>query len=173
MSGPEGKRRRQKATTAADHGPGERPILPDLPLATPDGRPCRLSDYSKKGSLVVLFSGGAECGPCRHAIISDLCGRPEAYAAMGATAVLVLRCSSVEAELVRRREGLAVPVLLDVSGEACRIAGAQLPDGKASTALVVTDSSGRICLESRADQNGLLPTRETVFSCLRSIAQER
>lgn len=144
-------------------------MLPDLQLASPDGRACHLSDYRGDRKLVALFSGGAECGPCRHAVINDLCGRPEEYEAVGATAVLVLRCSSLEAELVRRREGLTTPVLLDLAGDACRMLGALSPDGRVATAIVVTDWSGRIYLESRPDQNALLPTREAVFECLRSI----
>jgi peroxiredoxin len=146
-----------------------RPILPDLQLASPDGRPIRLSDYRKDRNLVALFSGGAECGPCRHAIMSDVCGKPDEYAQEGAVPLVVLRCSSVEAELVRHREGLTVPVLVDQTGEACRLVGAQSPDGRAATAIVVTDCAGRIYLASRPDQNDLLPTREAILTCLRSM----
>ncbi len=149
--------------------PGKKDVLPDLQLAWPDGRPIRLSGYRQDRSLVALFSGGAECGPCRHAIMSDICGQPDEYAQAGAVALLVLNCSPVEAELVRRREGLAVPMLLDPAGEACRVVGARSPDGKAATAVVVTDCAGRVYLASHPDQNGLPPTREAIFSCLRSI----
>jgi peroxiredoxin len=147
-------------------------LLPDLQLAAPDGRPVHLSDYRQDRNLVAVFSGGAECGPCRHAILSDVCGKPEEYTEAGSTVVLVLRCSSLEAELVRRRERLTVPVLLDPGGDACRVVGAQSPDGQPATAIVVTDSAGRIYLESRWDRDALLPTREAIFRCLQSIPPE-
>jgi peroxiredoxin len=156
-------------TNTGSASPTTEPRLPDLELVTCDGRPVHLSDYRRDRSLVALFSGGAECGPCRHAIMSDLCSRPHEYARAGAAVLLILRCSAIEAELVRRREGLALPVLLDPQGEACRLVGAQTPDGQAATAVVVTDCSGRIYLESRPDQDTPLPTREAIFSCLRSI----
>ncbi len=144
--------------------------LPDLQLVWPDGRPIRLSDYRQDRSLVALFSGGAECGPCRHAIMNDVCGQLDDYEQLGAVALLVLSCSSFEAELVRRREGLAVPVLLDPAGDACRLLGAQSPDGKPATAIVVTDCAGRVFLASRPDENSLPPTREAILNCLRSIS---
>jgi mycoredoxin-dependent peroxiredoxin len=157
--------------TETDSAQGEAAVLPDLQLASPDGQLGRLSDYRGDRSLVALFSGGAECGPCRHALLTDLCGRPEEYAAAGATALLVLRCSSLEAELVRRREGLNVPVLIDPAGEACRLVGAESPDGNAATAVVVTDCGGRIYLQNRPEQNGLPPTRDAILSCLRGIGE--
>ncbi len=148
---------------------GAEAVLPDLQLALPGGQSCRLSDYRREQNLVALFGGGAECGPCRHAIVTDLCGRPEEYAEAGAAVVLVLDCSSMEAELVRRRDRLTIPVLLDPNGEACRTLGAVPADGKTATAVVVTDSAGRVCLESRPDRNDTLPTRDAIFRCLRSI----
>jgi peroxiredoxin len=156
-------------TQTNDQSPGATARLPDLQLTLPDGRLIRLSDYHRDRSLVALFSGGAECGPCRHAIMSDLCSKPEEYEQAGATALVVLQCSSGEAELVRRREGLTLPVLVDPAGEACRAVGAQTPDGKPAVALVVTDCTGRIYLEGRPDREMPLPTREMIFSCLHNI----
>ncbi len=157
---------RKKASAAQD----KKETLPDLELAQLDGQRVRLSDVRQDRNLVALFSGGAECGPCRHAIMSDVCGRPEEYAESGATAVVVLRCSPVEAELVRHREGLTVPVLLDPAGEACRLVGAQTADGRVGATIVITDCAGRICLQSGGERDTSLPTREAILNCLRNIA---
>lgn len=145
------------------------PVLPDLQLAWPDGRSVHLSELRQDRNLVALFSGGAECGACRHVVTHDLCGRPEEYVQSGATAVLVLHCSPLEAELVRHRDSLTIPVLIDPTGEACRAAGAWSPGGRAANAIVVTDCAGRVYLASRPDQLVLPPTREAIFNCLRSI----
>ncbi len=143
--------------------------LPDLHLSLPDGQPITLSECRGKRHLVALFSGGAECPTCRSAIMKNLCTRTEEYERAGATALLVLHCSPVEAELVRRRDGLTLPVLVDPAGEACRLVGAHTPDGAPATALIVTDCAGRIYLETRPDENIMLPTRDAVFECLRGM----
>ncbi len=153
----------------ASSGQNEEVTLPDLELAQLNGQRVRLSEVRGDRNLVALFSGGAECGPCRHAIMSDVCGRPEEYATSGTTAIVVLRCSPVEAELVRHRESLAVPVLLDPTGEACRLVGAQTPNGRVGATIVITDCAGRICLQGGGKRDSSLPTREAILDCLRNI----
>ncbi len=150
--------------------PGD--LMPDFELPSAGGQLAHLSDYRGRKGAVLIFTGGAECAVCRHAILSGLCDAPEEYARQRGELLVILRCTPAEAELVRRRDRLACQVLVDEDGQVHRQVGAELPDGQPATAVFVTNRQGKVCLASRSSRGDTLPTRQALLDRLSQLAVE-
>ncbi len=158
--------RKRKAKGEGVHPePGE--LMPDFSLPTPDGRRLSIAGYRGRFSLLMIFTGGAECSYCRHVVLSDLCQEPEEYSRQGAQLLVILCCSPMEAELVRHRDSLACPVLVDEDGHVHRSVAALNSDDQPSTSIFIADRQGNVRLASRSWQGDPIPTRETLLEQLR------
>ncbi len=148
--------------------PGER--MPVFTLASADGHRVDISRYCGRLNLVLIFTGGAECRHCRHAVLTDLCHEPREYARAGARLLVVLQCSPLEAALVQHRDNLLCPVLVDEDGQVHRAVGASAPDGLPTTTVFVVDRQGKVCLANRTWQGQPLPFRQTLLEQLQRLA---
>jgi thioredoxin-dependent peroxiredoxin len=112
---------------------------PDFELDGTDGR-FKLSDHRGE-RVVLLFYPGDNTPVCTKQFCSYR-DNPEAFAALGATAVGISSQSVESHRDFRDKHGLGVPLLADTDGAVAKAYGARRPVGGTNRVVVIVDEAG-------------------------------
>jgi peroxiredoxin Q/BCP len=112
---------------------------PDFELEGTDGR-FRLSEHRGE-RVILLFYPGDNTPVCTRQFCSYR-DKPEAFAALGVTAVGVSSQSVESHRDFRDKHGLNVPLLADTDGAVAKAYGATRPVGGTNRVVVIVDEAG-------------------------------